>query len=51
MDIFVIAKQVDSVGRIVIPKEIRKYYGFNEGDFVKIIPNENGILLASNKKD
>ena len=40
-----ILKEVDMPGRIVIPKEFRKRFGFCE--WVELIPTEEGILLRS----
>ena len=40
-----IVKEVDMLGRIVIPKEFRKRFGFC--DRVEIIPTEEGILVRS----
>ena len=48
---FVFTRQVDKLGRLVIPIEMRRYFGFEVGDLVQIIPTENGVLLISNKKD
>ncbi len=49
MDKYVEAREMDSLGRIVIPIDMRRHYGFNKGDKIKIIPTENGILLVSSK--
>ena len=40
-----ILKEVDMLGRIVIPKEFRKRFGL--GEQVELIPTEEGILLRS----
>ena len=40
-----VLKELDMLGRIVIPKEFRKRYGF--GDQVELIPTEDGLLLRS----
>ena len=48
---FVFTKKFDDLGRIVIPIEMRKYYGFNKNDKVQIIPQKNGILIVSNKRE
>lgn len=40
-----IQKKIDKLGRIVLPKEIRKIYHIKNGDYVEILPTENGILL------
>lgn len=40
-----IIKEFDKLGRIVIPKELRKRYGIFEK--VEIVPTEEGVLLRS----
>ena len=42
-----IIKELDKLGRIVIPKELRARYGLSEN--VEIIATEDGILLRSPK--
>ena len=42
---FGIHKKIDSLGRIVLPKEIRDTYQLSNGDTVEIVPTENGILI------
>ncbi|MBO5374409.1 MAG: hypothetical protein J6A54_03045 [Clostridia bacterium] len=44
-----IKKEIDSLGRILIPKEIRKIYGFENE--VEIIPTKDGILIKNSKYD
>ena len=46
---FSVTKRIDDLGRIVIPKELRKYYGLDVHDEVELIPTVSGILIA--KKD
>lgn len=46
---FSVTKRIDDLGRIVIPKELRKYYGLDVHDEVELIPTASGILIA--KKD
>lgn len=48
---FVITKKFDDLGRIVIPIEIRRHYGFENNGKVLIVPQKNGILIASNEKE
>ena len=50
MNDFVITKKFDDLGRIVIPIEMRRYYGFEKDKRVQIIPQKNGILIVSTKK-
>ena len=42
---FGIHKKIDSLGRIVLPKEIRDTYQLSKVDTVEIVPTENGILI------
>ena len=42
-----IIKEVDRLGRIVIPKELRERYGLTEN--VEIVATELGIFLRSPK--
>ena len=48
---FVTTKKFDDLGRVVIPIDMRKYYGFENNATVQIITQENGILIVSNKKE
>jgi len=45
-----IIRKVDPLGRIVIPKEIRKVMSINEGDPLEIVKDNNGILLKKYHK-
>lgn len=38
-------RRIDDLGRIVVPKEIRKAYGFVEGREVEMVLVEDGVLL------
>ena len=40
-----IIKEIDKLGRIVIPKEFRERYGVN--DSVEIVPTESGIVIRN----
>ena len=42
---FVIKRRVDELGRIVLPKDMRNFYGINKGDALEIVANEEGILI------
>jgi AbrB family looped-hinge helix DNA binding protein len=44
-------RKVDSVGRILLPKELRRSYGIFPGDFVEVTTKDNGIFLIKRKKD
>ena len=45
-----IVRKVDPLGRIVLPKEIRKVMCINEGDPLEIVKDNNGILLKKYNK-
>ncbi|MBO7304452.1 MAG: AbrB/MazE/SpoVT family DNA-binding domain-containing protein [Clostridia bacterium] len=40
-----ITKIIDRLGRVVIPKELRKYYNIAEKEKIELIPTEAGILI------
>lgn len=40
-----IIRKVDELGRIVIPKELRRVYNINEGDPVEIFTTTDEIVL------
>ena len=40
-----IIKEIDNLGRIVIPKEIRERFQLDKG--VEIVVTENGVLLRN----
>ena len=40
-------KNIDKQGRIVIPKEYRKYYHIDHGDEVFIVDTPDGILITN----
>ena len=40
-----IVRKLDDLGRIVIPKEIRKYIGIKEGDSLEIFVDKDEIIL------
>ena len=42
-----IVKEIDKLGRIVIPKELRELYGL--ANHVEVVPTENGIILRNPK--
>ena len=41
-----VEKTVDALGRVVIPKEMRNYYGIMSNAKVRLIPIDEGILLV-----
>ena len=42
-----ISRQIDELGRLVIPIELRKMYGFKPGDMVWFTAYDDGILIHS----
>ena len=38
--------QIDSAGRLVIPKELRNRYGFQAGKQIRIIAGDEGVTLV-----
>ena len=46
MNSFGIIRRIDDIGRIAIPKEIRRNMNLKEGDALEIIPNYNGTELV-----
>ena len=40
-----IMRRIDELGRIVIPKEIRKNHRLNEGDFIEFYLEQDRIIL------
>ena len=40
-----IVRRVDVLGRVVIPKEIRKFYHINANDEIEIVTTPDGIIL------
>ena len=45
-----IIRNVDPLGRVVIPKEIRKVMGINEGDPMEIVKVNNDIVIRKYSK-
>ena len=42
---FTVRRGVDKLGRIVIPKSMRDYYGIECGEDVVLVPTEEGVLV------
>ena len=42
-----ISRQIDELGRMVIPKDLREQYGLKPGDKVWFTAYDNGILIHS----
>ena len=40
-----VTRKIDELGRIVIPKEIRKNLGIRNGEALEIFTNEDSIIL------
>ena len=45
-----IVRRIDDLGRVTIPKEIRRNMGLNDGDALEIITNGNEIVIRPYKK-
>ena len=43
--------RIDSAGRLVIPKELRKQYGFESGQRIRIFPGPEGITLVPERSN
>lgn len=40
-----IVRKVDSLGRVTIPKELRRIFGLDKNEQIEIFATEQGILL------
>ena len=40
-----ITRQIDGLGRVVIPKEIRRTLGLKEGDYLEIFVEEESVIF------
>lgn len=40
-----IIRRLDELGRVVIPKELRRRYGWSQGDPIEIYTTDEGIML------
>ena len=45
-----IVRRIDDIGRVTIPKEIRRNMGLNDGDALEIDYNSNGIITIRKYK-
>ena len=43
--IFAIRRCVDNLGRIVLPKDMRKCFDLKSGDLLELIATDEGILI------
>ncbi|MBQ1260665.1 MAG: AbrB/MazE/SpoVT family DNA-binding domain-containing protein [Clostridia bacterium] len=43
---FTVKRGVDKLGRIVIPKSMRDYYGIECGEDVVLVPTDDGLLIV-----
>ena len=43
---FEMRRKIDEFGRIVVPQDIRDYYGIGDGDTVVLIPIKEGIQVV-----
>lgn len=46
-----IIRRIDVLGRIVIPKEIRRTYGISDGTPIEIFTTSDGIMLKKYQTD
>lgn len=46
-----ITRHVDELGRIVIPKEIRKTFKIKEGDLLEIFTDKDGEIILKKQKE
>ena len=44
-----VMKKIDKLGRIVIPIDLRKKYGFTEGTKIEILAMDEGIMVRSDE--
>lgn len=47
---FTVRKQIDKLGRIVLPKEMRENYDIELGDDVDLIACDEGIMIVKSVK-
>lgn len=40
-----IIRRIDDLGRVVIPREIRRYLSIKEGDALEVYPTESGVTF------
>lgn len=45
-----ITRHLDDLGRVVIPREIRKRFNINEGDLLEFFTDENGNIILKKYK-
>lgn len=46
-----VVRRIDDLGRVVIPREIRRNLGIKEGDPLELFTTEGGICLVPYRKD
>lgn len=46
-----ITRHIDELGRIVIPKEIRKTFKIKEGDSLEIFTDKDGEIILKKQKE
>jgi AbrB family transcriptional regulator, stage V sporulation protein T len=46
-----IVRKIDDLGRVVIPKEVRKVNGWESGTPVEIFATEDGVFIREYKSD
>lgn len=46
-----IVRRIDDLGRVIIPREVRKNLGIKEGDPLEIFTTEEGICFIPYRRD
>ena len=46
-----ISRQIDELGRLVIPAELRRIYGLKPGDAVFLTPLADGIIIKIKERE
>ena len=46
----VIIKKIDDIGRIAIPKDVRRALRWMGGDEIEIIPKDNGTIILQKRQ-
>lgn len=46
---FSIKRNIDKLGRIVIPVDLRDHYGIEAGDTIEIFAEKDGIFIKASK--
>lgn len=44
-------RRIDDLGRIVIPKDVRKFFGIKDGDPLEMMVDGNSIVIRKAEND